>query len=145
MRHGLPGFWTQIDFGAPTGCWNWMGFKNADGYGRRGARLLDEIAAHRIAYRACVGHIYNGMELDHTCSNRACVNPSHLEQVTHAENNRRAALLKTTCRNGHPKEAARRQCRICQREREAEYRAANRERLRVYHRERRALARSETP
>lgn len=41
------------------------------------------------------------MEIDHTCSNPPCVNPAHLEAVTHEENVRRAVERKTHCVNGH--------------------------------------------
>lgn len=45
--------------------------------------------AHRVAYELWVGPIPEGMELDHRCKVRACINPAHLEPVTHAENMRR--------------------------------------------------------
>jgi hypothetical protein len=60
------------------------------GYGRvkaGGKNLL----AHRVVYEALVGPVPDGLELDHLCAVRNCVNPGHLEPVTRAENNRRAA------------------------------------------------------
>jgi len=42
--------------------------------------------AHKFAYQAIIGPIPPGRELDHLCDNKLCVNPSHLEPVTHQEN-----------------------------------------------------------
>lgn len=71
-----------------SGCWEWAGTRNALGYARftRGNR---RVVAHRLTYRIFVGRVPSGMELDHTCRNRGCVNPYHLEPVTHTENVRR--------------------------------------------------------
>ncbi len=78
-----------------TGCWVWNGRLNDDGYGvldlswRRGGPKSR--SAHRLAYELFVGPIPDGLEIDHLCAVRRCVNPAHLEAVTHAENVRRAA------------------------------------------------------
>lgn len=83
------------------GCSEWTGTKDKDGYGRSGRAL-----AHREAYIAVFGPIPPGLELDHLCRNRACVNPYHLEPVTHYENMRRSKLaVRTHCVNGHPFDA----------------------------------------
>ena len=93
----IPTFWEKVD---TTGnCWLWTGRKNSRGYGQTGG---PEQMAHRTAYVLVVGPIPDGLELDHLCRVRACVKPSHLEPVTHAENCRRAALARTHCRQGHP-------------------------------------------
>lgn len=63
--------------------------------------------AHRVAYEQARGPIPEGLELDHLCRNRACVNPDHLEPVTHRENLLRADTFaarhaaQTHCVNGH--------------------------------------------
>lgn len=82
-------------------CWNWLGKPDRSGYARFGSRRFSEVLAHRIAYRHLVGEIPAGLELDHTCRNKRCVNPSHLEPVTNIENIRRARLARTHCKRGH--------------------------------------------
>jgi len=57
------------------------------------------VKAHRWAYETCVGSINDGLQIDHLCRVRECVNPDHLQPVTHAENMRRAR--RTHCRRGH--------------------------------------------
>lgn len=70
---------------AANGCWNWTAARTKLGYGKISPRLL----AHRAIYELSVGPISDGLELDHLCRNPSCVNPDHLEPVTHAENLRR--------------------------------------------------------
>ena len=108
-------------------CWEWTGYVNPDGYGRVGIRGR-YLLAHRVIWEALVGPIPDGLEIDHLCRNLPCVNPDHLEVVTHAENLRRgiSGLLnrnKTHCSVGHPyfgenlyksPDGARR-CRTCRR------------------------------
>ena len=98
-------FLSNIDI--PNECWEWQG-QIITGYGRFkiGRRSY---AAHRISYEFFIGPIPSGKELDHLCFNKACVNPNHLEPVTHEENVRRAIIHydrpffidKTHCVYGH--------------------------------------------
>jgi hypothetical protein len=70
---------------ADSGCWEWTAAKDPTGYGRFSvARSMDY--AHRAAYKLLVGPIPAGLDLDHLCRNRGCVNPDHLEPVTRREN-----------------------------------------------------------
>lgn len=82
-------------------CIPWQGRIRADGYGTLGVRL-----AHRAVYEREVGEIPDGLELDHLCRVRDCVNTDHLEPVTRQENIARSSvgqwqLRKTQCPRGH--------------------------------------------
>lgn len=83
-------------------CWNWLGWSKS-GYGglsKDGKRHR----AHRYIYELLVGKIPEGLEIDHLCRNKKCVNPEHLEPVTHSENMRRTKGFrkrKTHCVKGH--------------------------------------------
>ena len=84
-------------------CWLWTGAIDAGGYGRIGVGGSRTAVAHRVAFELWVGPIPDGLHIDHLCSVRACCNPDHLEAVTQAENNRRAAAANraTVCKRGH--------------------------------------------
>lgn len=117
-----------------TGCWLWTGRLSHNGYGRFGARR-----AHSFSYFAFKGVISPGMEPDHICRVRRCVNPDHLEAVTRRENTLRgdgpAAInsRKTHCIRGHPFSDDNlridvngyRNCRACDRARRVAWRAAH--------------------
>lgn len=100
-----------------TGCWLWTYALNPNGYGQHAPKYGVNIPAHRAMYEAVKGRIPAGLELDHLCRQRSCVNPDHLEPVTHTVNVRRAVapdrkiggrgfgganLQKTHCPQGHP-------------------------------------------
>lgn len=87
-------------FVAPDGCWLWLGSIDRDGYGN--AKTRYGRAAHRLTYQAYVGDIPEGMQLDHLCRQRSCVNPYHLEPVTQQENILRGSLTKKICEHGNP-------------------------------------------
>jgi hypothetical protein len=109
------------------GCWNWTAGITRKGY----ATFWDQVQnrdrrAHRWAYEWFIGPIPEGLQIDHLCRNRRCVNPTHLEPVTARENTFRGVTIaarnaaKTHCPSGHPfdetntyRRKSGRDCRAC--------------------------------
>ena len=67
-------------------CWLWLGANTPLGYGR-----IQNQYVHRYAYKEWVGPLVEGQEVNHLCAQRSCMNPDHLEQVTHSVVCQRAA------------------------------------------------------
>jgi len=89
-----------------SGCWLWVGVLTYHGYGQCKHDGRSQ-TAHRVAWELFKGPIPKGLEIDHLCRVRCCVNPDHLEPVTHAENIRRGSggshmRNRTHCPHGHP-------------------------------------------
>ena len=70
-------------------CWIWQGSIISNGYGQFNS-YLDTTLAHVFSYIVFCGELEDGFEVDHTCQNRACVAPIHLEAVTHSVNVQRS-------------------------------------------------------
>jgi hypothetical protein len=107
-------FWSKVARRGDDECWPWIGALNGHGYGNfmvyrdpTNPSKRKTIGAHRWAYENLVGEVPAGLELDHLCRNRRCVNPAHLEPVTRRENGIRGIGIisnarKTHCKRGHP-------------------------------------------
>jgi len=123
------------------GCWVFTNNLTPGGYAkvRVGGRLQ---MAHRVSYETFVGPIPDGLQIDHLCRIRACVNPKHLEPVTRSTNVQRGlagavshakAMARTHCAHGHPwtpentsQGPRQRRCRACNREQLRRRRVARR-------------------
>ena len=100
-------FYSKVKLGSGAECWPWTAGKISSGYGAFHPGHGKTVLAHRFSYELTVGPIPDGLVIDHTCRNRDCVNPSHLEPVTNEENLRRGAGyalrngMRSSCKNGH--------------------------------------------
>lgn len=76
-----------------NGCWLWQRALNK-GYGatKRGGIY----SAHLLYYIEAHGPVPDGLQIDHLCQVKHCVNPDHMEPVTAAENMRRRPVTKLT-------------------------------------------------
>jgi hypothetical protein len=74
-------------------CYLWTGARTKGGY----ANLRHDggyAYGHRLSYEVCIGPIPEGLDIDHLCRVRHCINSEHLEAVTHAVNLERARAAK---------------------------------------------------
>ena len=95
-------FWSKCIPEPNSGCWLWIASVKDTGYAMFSVNGRPQ-NGHRVSYISLVGAVPDGLQLDHLCRNRACVNPTHLEPVTPRVNTMRGALARiASCRNGHP-------------------------------------------
>jgi len=90
-------FWKYVSIS--EGCWDWIGAKNC-GYGAFSIERK-RIVAHRFSYALHGGALNRKLSIDHTCRNKACVKPAHLDLVTVRENTVRGKAIITHCPKGH--------------------------------------------
>lgn len=106
-------FWAKVNKDGPvhptlgTKCWLWTGCLGGNGYGYVRIKNVSYVS-HRVSYEMAGGVIPAGLEIDHLCRVRCCVNPRHLEPVTGRENQIRSPFTlasifsaKTHCPKGH--------------------------------------------
>jgi hypothetical protein len=115
------------------GCWLWTGGRFPAGYGSISVNNQTELV-HVLVYRALVGPIPKGFDIDHKCRVRNCCNPAHIEAVSRLTNVLRSR--KPYCRHGHlydeentvyvKKNPNQRLCRVCERNKLARYREKKR-------------------
>ena len=139
-------FWAKVDICGADECWLWLAAKSSTGYGVFSFQRNKGMSAHRVAYILTHGPVAKGIDVDHLCRNRLCVNPSHLNLLTHKENllksrsygpfrkslnprkpSSRIFIPKDVCKNGHQMtpentyvhirgKRISRECRICRKE-----------------------------
>jgi hypothetical protein len=135
-------FWERVE--KTDTCWLWTGGLDKDGYGWTYPNGKTR-RAHAVAYELVVGPVPDGLQLDHLCRVRHCVNPDHLEPVTRRENILRGVgptainARRNTCPKGHPidgfKSTGARECKTCRRASYKKFRDANKEKRAAYQRE----------
>jgi hypothetical protein len=133
-------FWHYTEKRRADQCWPWLAGKNRKGYGMLQVGSADNRAAHRVSYELAFGSIPEGMQIHHTCENKACQNPAHLVAmkpgahtlIGNGFSGRNAQ--KTHCKNGHelsPENCydypGRRACKICAREKARKQEAKRKE------------------
>jgi len=83
-----------------SGCWLWTGKLTNSGYSEFWADGRGRLG-HRVSYQLYRGEIRAGLEIDHLCRVPICVNPGHLEAVTHKVNQERGRGARGRCKRGH--------------------------------------------
>lgn len=76
-----------------NGCWIWVASGGDYGCVYVNGKMLN---AHKVFYEEVYGPVPDGLELDHKCKHTRCVNPEHLEAVTHIVNVSRSKVIKLT-------------------------------------------------
>lgn len=99
--------------GGVEACWIWCGGVDGKGYGQVRAKRASDgqhttRRLHRVVYELLMGAIPSGLDLDHLCRVRHCINPWHLEPVPRRINLLRGIgfpavnASRTHCPKGHP-------------------------------------------
>lgn len=117
-------FWAKVEVSET--CWEWQGYRTRLGYGQ--IKVAGRVVyAHRFALEASGEVLDDALVVDHLCRNRACVRPSHLEQVSQRVNVLRGEspmahqARQAECKRGHAftddntitDRVGKRRCRTC--------------------------------
>ncbi len=130
-EHDSLRFWSKVEKHG-SNCWEWCGHTKTIGYGNF---YLDgkSVLAHRVSYCMHIGGDIDGLDIHHTCENKSCVNPDHLEAVSRKQHialtpasKGYRALAFNVCKSGHvfspdntwTSSSGSRQCRECSRQRQ---------------------------
>ena len=84
--------WSRVQVDYETGCWNWTGPTSGGGRGGGYGRVSvngQTCSVHKVIYTHFYGYVPGNREVDHTCNNRLCCAPTHLELVTRSRNEKR--------------------------------------------------------
>ncbi|MGC0237321.1 HNH endonuclease signature motif containing protein [Arthrobacter sp. SD76] len=96
-------FWTAVN--KTESCWEWTAGKNKAGYGCMNVRKADgrktTARTHKLSYLLHTGPIPDALDVDHTCHNRACVNPHHLRLATRKQNQENRGPLDVRNKSGY--------------------------------------------
>lgn len=104
-------FWAKVDRRGPDECWPWLGGRNEHGYGLYGKVRYAHRASYVLAHGVELPRGTRGLVVLHTCDERACVNPAHLELGTMAENMRQRSERGPRGYAGRPKKLTRNKVR----------------------------------
>lgn len=91
-------FWSWVN--KTDTCWLWTGSLNNKGYGNFSLNRKTT-KVHRISFFLANGFLKSGLEINHLCQIKSCVNPDHLEEVTSKENIRYSRKRRSHCLRGH--------------------------------------------
>ena len=124
---------TRLRVDPATNCWLFTG-PARNGYAAVWDNARGMVYGHRLVYERIRTSVPLTLDLHHVCGNRLCCNPWHVEPLAHREH-ARLHSTQTHCRNGHEynavntwvSKAGKNYCRVCQRERKRQQRAARRE------------------
>ncbi len=115
-RGRRPQLYVENDRGFKSPCWICMRSNKRRGYVRISVNGRPNVAAHRYMYEQMRGPIPDGLELDHLCRQRDCINPDHLQPVTTAVNSRRGRQAKLGWSGAFAVRAAHRSTTLTRRE-----------------------------